>query len=344
MKISNLIRSNIKTLIPYSSAREEFSSNAKIFLDANENPFENGVNRYPDPHQSAVKAKLAQIKNIDADKILLGNGSDEILDLIFRTFCEPKIDNVITHNPSYGMYKVLATINDIEFRTVNLKEDFTLDTAKIMEASDVRTKLFIICSPNNPSGNMLDNKEIKKILDLETGLVVIDEAYIDFAKSVSWITELDNYKNLIVCQTLSKAWGLAGLRVGMCFASKEIIKVLSTIKPPYNINELSQKAVLKALKEEPLFNAQVSAILKEKAKLEFELATHKCIKRIYPSDANFILVKVDDVKKMYHFLLEKGIVIRDRSKEYLCENALRITIGTPVENKYLLQCLNEYES
>ncbi|SMD34457.1 histidinol-phosphate aminotransferase [Reichenbachiella faecimaris] len=342
MDITKLIRKNIINLTPYSSARDEFDHVAEVYLDANENPFQNGFNRYPDPYQSKVKARLSKIKGIPATNILLGNGSDEVLDLIYRAFCEPGVDNVISHNPSYGMYPVLSEINNLTLRKVNLETGFTLNAQKMIDASDEQTKLFFICSPNNPSGNILAREEVKKILDLQKGLVVIDEAYIDFAETDSWLSELDNYPNLIVCQTLSKAWGLAGLRVGMCFASQEIIQVLNAIKPPYNVNELSQQAALKVLNEEENFKTNLKIILEEKLKMERELDGLPCILKRYPSDANFILVRVNDAKVLYDYLMERQIIVRNRSKEYLCDNCLRLTIGTPEENQRLLMGIEDY--
>lgn len=343
MDISKLIRKNILSLTPYSSARDEFDHVAEVYLDANENPFENGYNRYPDPYQKKVKDRLSEIKGVATENILLGNGSDEVLDLIYRAFCESGVDNVVSHNPCYGMYPVLSEINDVPLRKVNLEEGFQLNAQSMIDASDNQTKLFFVCSPNNPSGNLLAKEEIKKILDLQRGLVVIDEAYIDFAATDSWLSELANYPNLIVCQTLSKAWGLAGLRVGMCFASKEIIQVLNAIKPPYNVNELSQQAALKALNEEENFKSNLKIILDEKLKMEEALDELPCILTRFPSDANFIFVRVEDAKGLYDFLMAKQIIVRNRSKEYLCENCLRLTIGTPEENRRLLEGLMSYQ-
>lgn len=343
MDIKKLIRPNILALTPYSSARDEFTEIADVYLDANENPFENGVNRYPDPYQMKVKEALSDIKEVSTDQILIGNGSDEVLDLIFRAFCEPKQDNIISHNPSYGMYPVLCGINDIELRKVNLEEGFVLNGDSMVEAADDSTKIFFICSPNNPSGNLLQEEAIVKILESQKGIVVIDEAYIDFANADSWITKLDQYPNLIVCQTLSKAWGQAGLRVGMCYASKEIITILNAIKPPYNVNALSQRRALMALNAEVTFDTQLVTIKSEKKKLEKALDELEIIEKRYPSDANFILVKVPDANKLYDFLLEKKIIVRNRSKEYLCDNCLRLTVGTPEENTALIEGLKAYQ-
>lgn len=343
MDIKSLIRDNIKVLTPYSSARDEFTEVADVYLDANENPFDNGLNRYPDPYQRKVKDRLSLIKGVSPERMLLGNGSDEVLDLIFRAFCEPKVDNVVSHNPSYGMYPVLAGINNVELRKVNLEEGFVLNADEMIKSADAQTKIFFVCSPNNPSGNLLAKDEIRKLLDFEKALVVIDEAYIDFASDASWLSELDKYNNLMVCQTLSKAWGLAGIRLGMCFGSPEVITVLNAIKPPYNVNELSQQAALKALNDEANFQSNLDVIMTEKAKMEEELKSINCIKHIYPSDSNFILVRVDDAKALYDFLLDRKVIVRNRSKEYLCDNCLRLTIGTPDENEKLMVGLRDYQ-
>jgi histidinol-phosphate aminotransferase len=340
--INSLVRKNILSLTPYSSARNEFDDSAEVYLDANENPYETGLNRYPDPFQKALKKKIGELRRISANNILLGNGSDEILDLLFRTFCEPRIDNVITHNPSYGMYPVLASLNDVEIRKINLEEGFELNSSAMIEASDKNTKLFFICSPNNPSGNILNKSEIKKILRVENTLVIIDEAYIDFTNEDSWLNELPNYDNLIVCQTLSKAWGLAGLRIGICFASAAIIRVLNAIKPPYNINVLSQQMAIETLENEDQFNTNLEEILCEKAILETELEGIACVEKVYPSEANFLLVKVTNAGDLYNFLIKNKVVVRNRSTEYLCENCVRISIGTPIENNRLLNCLKNY--
>ncbi len=342
MDIKNLIRPNIKALTPYSSARDEFTEVADVYLDANENPFNNGYNRYPDPYQMKVKKRLSEIKGVPIENMLLGNGSDEVLDLIFRAFCEPGVDNIVSHNPSYGMYPVLAEVNNIKINKVPLELGFRLNAKAMIQASDDQTKIFFICSPNNPSGNILIREEIQKLLALEKAIVVIDEAYIDFAEEDSWINELDKYENLIVCQTLSKAWGLAGIRLGMCYASKEIISVLNAIKPPYNVNELTQEKALEMLNDVAGFQKNLDVILAEKKKLEEILPKLECIKEVFPSDANFILVKVENATELYNFLLERKIIVRNRSKEYLCDNCLRLTIGTPEENEKLVEGLKDY--
>ena len=315
-----------------------------IFLDANENPFENGVNRYPDPQQCDLKSALAKLKNVNQEQILLGNGSDEVLDLIFRAFCEPFVDNVITLPPTYGMYKVLAEINNIENREVLLTEEFQLDVKSILKSVDEQTKLLFICSPNNPTGNAFDARAIKTILENFTGIVVIDEAYIDFSSYETWIGFLDLYPNLIITQTLSKAYGMAGIRLGVCYASAAIISVLNKIKPPYNVNELTQqKALERVLAVDEVFD-EVESILEERNRLMIALQEIKFIKEIFPTDANFVLIKVDDANERYQELIEKGIVIRNRTTQPLCENTLRFTIGTSEENKKLIEALKEIDN
>ena len=341
--LNNLIRTNVKALKPYSSARDEFKGFKEdmVFLDANENPINNGVNRYPDPQQGNVKQLLAEQKGFGTEHILLGNGSDEVLDLIYRAFCEPKVDNVITLPPTYGMYNVLAQTNAVENREVLLMENFQPDVEAILKEIDENSKLLFICSPNNPTGNAFNTELIEKILTSFNGLVVIDEAYIDFSSQISWLNKLKNYPNLIITQTLSKAYGLAGIRLGICFASTDIIEVLNKIKPPYNVNELTQQKALERLNNIEVVNSEISTILNEKQKLLNELNKVRFIKIIYPTDGNFILVKVDDANKRYTELLEKGIVIRNRSNQPLCDNCLRITIGTKKENETLIKALNE---
>ena len=344
--LQNLVRANVQKLQPYSSARDEYkaSGTEMIFLDANENPFENGVNRYPDPQQRDLKSALAKLKNVKEEQILLGNGSDEVLDLIFRAFCEPCVDNVITLPPTYGMYKVLAEINNIENREVLLTKEFQLDVKSILKSVDEQTKLLFICSPNNPTGNAFDARAIKTILENFNGIVVIDEAYIDFSSYETWIGFLDLYPNLIITQTLSKAYGMAGIRLGVCYASSAIISVLNKIKPPYNVNELTQqKALERVLAVDEVFD-EVESILEERNRLMIALQEIKFIKEIYPTDANFVLVKVDDASKRYQELIEKGIVIRNRTTQPLCENTLRFTIGTSEENKKLVEALKEIDN
>ena len=342
--INNLIRENIKSLKPYSSARDEYkdvTTTEMIFLDANENPFENGVNRYPDPQQHKVKVLLSKIKGIDKKNILLGNGSDEVLDLIFRVFCEPNVDNVITLPPTYGMYSVLANINAIENRTVLLTEDFQPKVDQILKRVDAHSKILFLCSPNNPSGNSFTEDIVEELLLKFNGLVVIDEAYIDFSVQKSWLEKLTIFPNLIITQTLSKAYGLAGIRLGVCYASEEIIRFLNSVKPPYNVNELTQqKAIERLLKIDEVKN-EVAEITQQRNLVIKELKEVSFIKIIYPTDCNFIMVKVDNANKRYNQLIEKGIVVRNRTTQPLCENCLRFTIGTDIENTQLMKALKE---
>nr|WP_315172833.1 histidinol-phosphate transaminase [uncultured Flavobacterium sp.] len=341
--INTLVRENVKSMKPYSSARDEFEdfdTADMIFLDANENPFENGVNRYPDPQQSSVKVILAKQKKIKTNQILLGNGSDEVLDLLFRAFCEPKVDNVITLPPTYGMYGVLANINAVENKEILLSTDFQPEIEKIMEAVDENTKIIFLCSPNNPTGNSFSDENVTYLLKNFNGLVVIDEAYIDFSEKESWVNKLDEYPNLIITQTLSKAYGLAGIRLGICYASAEVISVLNKIKPPYNVNELTQQRAIFRLGNEAKINSEIESIIAQRTDLLKVLLNVKFVEKIYPTEANFILIKVDDANKRYDELIAKGIVIRNRTTQPLCENTLRLTIGTEVENKKLIEALS----
>jgi histidinol-phosphate aminotransferase len=310
-------------------------------LDANENPFQNGVNRYPDPQQSNVKKVLAKQKKLQTNQILLGNGSDEVLDLIFRAFCEPKVDNVITLPPTYGMYGVLANINAVENREVLLSEDFQPQVEKILEDVDENTKIIFLCSPNNPTANSFSDKSVVYLLQNFKGLVVIDEAYIDFSKKQSWMNELDEYHNLVITQTLSKAYGLAGIRLGICYASSEVISVLNKIKPPYNVNELTQLRALERLSNPEKIKSEIVSIIEQREELLKVLVDVKFVEKIYPTEANFILIKVDDANKRYNELISKGIVIRNRTTQPLCENTLRLTIGTESENTILMKALKE---
>lgn len=332
-------------LRPYSSARDEFKdfNQEMIFLDANENPYESGVNRYPDPQQRTLKSVLASQKGVLAEQILLGNGSDEVLDLLFRAFCQPRVDNVITLPPTYGMYNVLAGINNVENREVLLTSDFELDITEILKHQNEHSKLLFICSPNNPTGNVFNTIAISELLENFNGLVVIDEAYIDFAESASWITKLSEYPNLVVTQTLSKAYGMAGIRLGICFASAEIISILNKIKPPYNVNELTQQRALSCLENIPKIKSEINTIIREKESLSKVVLQLKFVKKVYPSEANFLLVKVDNASKRYEQLLAKGIVTRNRSSQPLCENTLRFTVGTPKENKTLITTLKSFK-
>jgi histidinol-phosphate aminotransferase len=342
--INNLIRENVKSMKPYSSARDEFEdfdTADMIFLDANENPFQNGVNRYPDPQQSNVKAVLAMIKEVSRNQILLGNGSDEVLDLIFRAFCEPKVDNVITLPPTYGMYGVLANINAVENREVLLSNTFQPQVEKILETVDENTKIIFLCSPNNPTGNSFSDENVLKLLENFKGLIVIDEAYIDFSDKESWLAKIDEYPNLIITQTLSKAYGLAGIRLGICYASPAIISVLNKIKPPYNVNELTQLRALDRLSDPEKIKSEIASIIAQREELLKVLIDVKFVEKIYPTEANFILIKVDDANKRYDELIAKGIVIRNRTTQPLCKNTLRLTIGTESENKKLIEVLVE---
>lgn len=341
--LNNLIRTNIKSLAPYSSARDEFSGEAKVFLDANENslgsPLLKWYNRYPDPYQTKVKEAVSAIKNIRPENIFLGNGSDECIDILYRTFCNPGKDNVIICPPTYGMYEVSANINDIEVRVAPLLDDFQLNLAHIETLVDAQTKIIWICSPNNPTGNSLDRNDIETVLNNFNGIVAVDEAYINFSRQKSFLQELSEYPNLVVLQTFSKAWGLAGLRLGMAFASEEMIRIFNKVKPPYNISQATQELALQALQE----NGQVIDMIKEivamREALKEVFERMPVVEKVYPSDANFLLVKIKDAHKAYEYLLTKGIVVRDRSRVLLCEDCLRITVGTEQENTELVDAM-----
>ena len=340
--INTIVRENVKKLKPYSSARDEFEdfdTANMVFLDANENPYQNGVNRYPDPQQSSVKAVLAKNKGLNTNQILLGNGSDEVLDLLFRAFCEPKIDNIISLPPTYGMYSVLANINAVENREVLLSTDFQPQIEKIFEAVDANTKIIFLCSPNNPTGNSFSEGSVRTLLEKFNGFVVIDEAYIDFSDKAGWLAKLDQYPNLIITQTLSKAYGLAGIRLGICYGSADVIAVLNKIKPPYNVNELTQQRALERLKNKSKIDIEIASIITQRDELLKVLLDVKFVEKVYPTEANFILIKVDNANKRYDELIAKGIVIRNRSTQPLCENCLRLTIGTEEENKKLITAL-----
>jgi len=341
MNIDRLIRPNIKALKPYASARDEFKefSSNMVFLDANENPFDNGVNRYPDPQQLVVKRKLSEIKNIPVENILLGNGSDEVLDLIFRVFCEPNQDNIITLPPTYGMYSVLANLNAIDIVAVQLNSDFEPNVDDILKSQNDNSKLLFICSPNNPTANSFEAQRIEKLIKLFKGIVVVDEAYIDFSSEESWLSRLNEFPNLIVTQTLSKAYGMAGIRLGVCFASTQIVDTLNKIKPPYNVNELTQSKALERLVNFDEVKQEISGILKERKLLTQKLKDISFIENVYASDANFLLVKVDNATKRYNQLIKKGIVVRNRTNQVLCENCLRFTVGTSTENNKLIETL-----
>ncbi|MEQ3690525.1 MAG: histidinol-phosphate transaminase [Flavobacterium sp.] len=341
--ITTIVRENVKKMKPYSSARDEFENFTQemVYLDANENPFSNGFNRYPDPQQKDLKAEIAAIKDVYTENILLGNGSDEVLDLVFRAFCEPNKDNVITLPPTYGMYDVLANINAIENREVLLNNDFQPNVEAILDTVDKNTKIIFLCSPNNPTGNSFSDESVLKLLKSFNGLVIIDEAYIDFSKNKSWLGELNVFPNLIIIQTLSKAFAMAGLRVGILYASKDILNVLNKIKPPYNMNISSQENAIRKLLQGTL-KPQLKKILLERKKLKNALLNYSFIEKIYPTDANFILIKVDDANKRYQQFLDNGIVVRNRSNQPLCENCLRITVGTKEENLNLIETLKSF--
>jgi len=343
MNIENLIRENIKTLKPYSSARDEYkaSGSEMVFLDANENPYENGVNRYPDPKQKDVKTALAAIKNCNPASMVLGNGSDEILDLIFRAFCEPKEDNIITLPPTYGMYNVLAGVNDVAVKEVLLTEAFEPNVDEILNAADENSKILFLCSPNNPTGNSFSNEAVEKLLKEFKGIIVIDEAYTDFSSQKSWLNRLEEFPNLVITQTLSKAYGMAGIRLGICYASLTIVDVLNRIKPPYNVNLLTQFKALERISAQEIVQKEIDKIQQNKAELEKALSKINFIEKVYSSDANFILAKVDNADLRYDQLIKKGIVIRNRTTQPLCENCLRFTVGTDTENEKLINALQE---
>lgn len=349
--LNKILRENIKKLVPYSSARDEYKGTQGIFLDANENslgsPIDDiteNVNRYPDPLQLELKEKLSKIKGVPVENIFLGNGSDEAIDILYRAFCEPGKDKAILCPPTYGMYEVSANINDVETKKINLTpETFQLETENIISVFDANTKLIFLCCPNNPTANGVKWADIKLLLEKFSGIVVIDEAYINFASYKSLIAELPNYPNLVILQTLSKAWGMAGLRVGMAFASAQIINVFNKIKPPYNINVVSQQLAKEALDNIEQVNSFIKEIVEEREKLAGSLKEFSFIKKIYPSEANFLLVKVADPKKLYDYLSSKQIIVRDRSKAPLCEGCLRITVGTKEENKKLIEALKQYK-
>lgn len=339
MEIKNIVRKNIQNLAPYSSARDEYKALEGIFLDANENPF-GTYNRYPDPYQKELKERLAQLKNVKPSQIFIGNGSDEVIDLAFRIFCEPNQDKVLVFNPTYGMYEVAANINSVEIVDIPLTADFQIDIEKTKPfLSDKNIKLIFICSPNNPSGNLIDFQSIEFILKNFHGIVVVDEAYIDFCDVPSLVNSIDKYPNLIVSQTLSKAWGLAGLRVGLAFMNEEILAYYNKVKPPYNVSVINQKTALEALENEALFRKNLQEIISEREKMIENLKKLSIVKKIYPSDANFLLVEVSDANKIYNQLINKQIIIRNRNS--VVKNCIRITIGNSEENQKLLNTLNE---
>lgn len=343
-ELNKLVRQSVLKMKPYSSARDEYQGEASIFLDANENPFNTPYNRYPDPLQWAVKEKIGQLKGVRKENILLGNGSDEPIDLLIRAFCDPGKDAITSISPSYGMYEVSAEVNNVEFRKVKLTPAFELDAEELLRVAGEDSKLIFLCSPNNPTGNNLSRKEIHKVLANFHGLVVVDEAYIDFSSAPSYIGELSKYPNLVVLQTFSKAWGAAAIRLGMAFASPEVIGLLNKIKYPYNINQLTQEFALRLLLDENKMKEQLVLLLEGRTLLERRLRELPCVKTIYPSDANFILVRVTDATGIYNRLVEKGIIVRNRTNVALCEGCLRITVGTEEENNQLLNELEKIQS
>ncbi len=341
--LKELTRPNIWALKPYSSARDEYNgAAASVFLDANENPYNLPHNRYPDPLQRDLKAELTRIKQVKAENIFLGNGSDEAIDLVFRAFCEPGVDNVVAIDPTYGMYKVCADVNNVEYRKVLLDDAFQFTADALLAATDERTKLIFLCSPNNPTGNDLLRTEIEKTLAAFSGLVIIDEAYNDFSSAPSFLQQLDKHPNLVVFQTFSKAWGCAAIRLGMAFASAEIISIFNKIKYPYNVNQLTQQQALSMLQRYDEIEGWVKELIAERGRLMDAFSTLTCVKEIFPSDANFFLARVTDAGAIYNYLVAKGIIVRNRSSISLCGNCLRVTVGTPAENKTLLEALQAY--
>jgi len=342
--INELLRENIKNMQPYSCARDEFKGEASVYLDANENPYNGPYNRYPDPLQWKVKEAISKVKNVPVENIFLGNGSDEPIDLLYRAFCEPRRDNVVAIEPTYGMYKVCASVNDVEYRKVLLNDSFDIKAFKLIDSANLNTKIIWLCSPNNPTGNKLNADEILKVLQWFRGIVVVDEAYIDFSDSQSFSTYIAQYPNLVVLQTLSKAWGNAAIRLGMAFASVEVIEVLNKIKYPYNINILTQEHAKKVLANAAQTTQWVQAILTERTQLIDKLKELALVKHIYPTDANFVLVKVDNANIAYNWLVNKGIIVRNRSSVTLCGDCLRITVGTPAETAELIAALKDFGS
>jgi histidinol-phosphate aminotransferase len=342
-RLEDIVRPNIADLVPYSSARNEYSGQDAIFFDANENPFNRPYNRYPDPLHTELRKKVSVLKGVEANRIFVGNGSDEAIDLLIRAFCIPGNDHIVVPEPSYGMYEVCASINDVKVYKVLLNNDFSLDQEKILQAAQKNTKLIFICSPNNPTGNSFDNKDVLYLLEKFKGIVVIDEAYIDFAPHGGFIKYLAEYPNLVILQTFSKAWGMAGIRLGFAFAERSVINILNKIKYPYNVNRLTQNTALDMLEKKVKKEMWVRSILNQKKFLQKSLGQLRFIRKIYPSDANFFLVKVDDPVAVYNFLESEKLIVRNRSKMPLCEGCLRITVGTEIENKLLIHRLREYQ-
>jgi histidinol-phosphate aminotransferase len=343
INIENLTRQNIKEMRPYSSARDEFQGTASVLLDANENPFNLPYNRYPDPHQRKLKKEISQLTGINDDSIFLGNGSDEAIDLLIRAFCEPGLSNIVSIDPSYGMYEVCAHINNVSFCKVLLNEDFSLNTDALLSACDVNTRIIFLCSPNNPSANLLNYNSMKRVINDFNGLVVIDEAYIDFAPFEGMLSDLTNHNNLVILRTFSKAWGMAGIRLGMAFADKEIIGILDKIKYPYNINILTQEIMFAQFSDRNIKGDWVKLLISQREMLKVELSDFEFVVKVFPSDANFLLVKMKKAKEIYNFLKENGIIVRDRSTISLCTDCLRITVGGPDENLILINTLKKYK-
>lgn len=340
--LNELVRANIKELEPYSSARNEYKAQALAFLDANENPYNSPYNRYPDPLQGKLKEKLAVLKGVGSSCIFLGNGSDEAIDLVFRIFCEPKVDNVVAIDPTYGMYEVCASVNDVEYRKVRLDDAFQFKAEDVLYASDRHTKVAFLCSPNNPTGNNLSSSEIKELLERFDGMVVLDEAYADFSSSASFLPCLSRYPNLVILQTFSKAWGCAGMRLGVAFASPSVIAYFNKVKYPYNVNALTQEKALEMLEDVGKVDEWVDILLRERERLMQRFAQLACCVKVYPTDANFFLAKVQDAERVYNHLACNGVIVRNRSKVALCGECLRITVGTPVENDLLIKVLKNY--
>lgn len=343
IRIQSVTRDNILKMHPYSSARDEFQGNASVLLDANENPFNNPYNRYPDPHQRELKGQISAITGMSVDSIFLGNGSDEAIDLLIRAFCEPGKSNVISIDPSYGMYEVCAQVNNVEFRKVSLDNDFSLNPEALLNASDAESRIIFLCSPNNPTSNLLEYSSMLKVVNGFNGLVVIDEAYIDFASFKGMLKDIDENNNLVILRTFSKAWGMAAIRLGMAFADKEIISILDKIKYPYNISLLTQDIMSKRLSASDYTKDWVSMIISQRDKLAKQLAQFGFILRVFPSDANFLLVRFVNAREVYNFLRDNGIIVRDRSRVNLCDECLRITVGSEDENSKLLQILKQYK-
>lgn len=339
-EILDYIRPNIRNLVPYSTARDEYKGEVGIFLDANENPYDNGVNRYPDPMQKRVRNLISGLKNVDKERIFIGNGSDEAIDLCFRIFCEPGKSSAIAVSPSYGMYKVAAAVNDVEVREVLLNEDFSLPVDRLLAAADDTTRLMFVCSPNNPTGNAFPMEQLQELAESFNGILIVDEAYVDFSEKGSLLPVLESYSNLIVLQTLSKAWGMAGLRTGLAFASEQIISYFNRVKYPYNINVTAQRKAEEMLRRD--ISAQISRIKSERRRLQEALAGCRAVERVFPSDANFLLMRVKDAKKLYSQLLQAKVIVRDRSSQPMCSECLRVTVGTPKENERMLDIVKKY--